>query len=413
MGGGLAFGSLAAVAAAYTAMRLLGIGPVGTLVASGVLKDREPLVLADFENRSADSTLGPSLTEAFRVDLSQSPTVRLLDASAIADALQRMERAGGAAFPPTLARELAEREGIKGVVMGQIDPVGKGYVLSASLVGARDGKVLTAVRETAQGDGELLGAIDRLSKKLRERVGESLVSIRENAPLEQVTTGSLVALKKYTEALRLEAEDQPEAAIPLLQEAVAIDTGFAMAYRKLAVIYGNLGGNEAGQVAAATHAFSHRDRLPELEGDLTAGYYHQFVDYDPAKAAAAYRAALAVNPDNLIALNNLAVTMLGTPELGRGREPRGAREPHRPRGLVLREHDAGPGGAGPLRGRGEDADALRGKVAGQPDCCSTSARGWRWRNRTTPRAPACSCSCATRSAQARAGRRARTTSWPW
>ena len=93
---------------------------------------------------------------------------------------------------------------------------------------------------------------------------------------------------------------------------MAIDTGFAMAYRKLAVVYGNLGGNDAGQVAAATHAFSHRDRLPELEGDLTAGYYHQFVDYDPAKAAAAYRAALAVNADNLIALNNLAVTMLAS-----------------------------------------------------------------------------------------------------
>ena len=295
---------------AYTAMRLLGIGPVGTLVASGVLKDREPLLLADFENRSADSTLGPSLTEAFRVDLSQSPTVRLLDASAIADALRRMERPGGATFPPTLARELAEREGIKAVVIGQIDPVGKGYVLSASLVSAGDGQRAHGGPRDRQGDGELLGAIDRLSKKLRERVGESLVSIRENAPLEQVTTGSLAALKKYTEALRLEEEDQPEAAIPLLQEAVAIDTGFAMAYRKLAVIYGNLGGNEAGQVAAATHAFSHRDRLPELEGDLTAGYYHQFVDYDPAKAAAAYRAALAIDPDNLVALNNLAVTML-------------------------------------------------------------------------------------------------------
>jgi tetratricopeptide (TPR) repeat protein/TolB-like protein len=310
LGGGLAFGGLAVVAAAYTAMRLLGIGPVGTLVASGVLKDREPLVLADFENRSADSTLGPSLTEAFRVDLSQSPTVRLLDPSGIADALQRMERSAGVAFPATLARELAEREGIKAVVTGQIDPVGKGYVLSASLVGASDGKVLTAVRETAQSDGELLGAIDRLSKKLRERVGESLVSIRENAPLQQVTTGSLVALKKYTEALRLEEEDQPEAAISLLQEAVAIDTGFAMAYRKLAVILGNIGGNDAGQVAAATRAFSHRDRLPELEGDLTAGYYYQFANYDPAKAGAAYRAALAIDPDNLVALNNLAVTLL-------------------------------------------------------------------------------------------------------
>jgi eukaryotic-like serine/threonine-protein kinase len=309
VGGAAAFAVLGAVAAVYTAMRLLGIGPVGTLVASGVLKDREPLVLADFENRSADSTLGPSLTEAFRVDLSQSPTIRLLDASGVADALQRMERSGGANLPAPLARELAEREGIKGVVTGQIDPVGKGYVLSASLIGSADGRVLTAVRETAADEGQLLGAIDQLSKKLRERVGESLVSIRENPPLEQVTTGSLPALRRYSEALRLEENDKSEAAIPLLQEAVALDTGFAMAYRKLAVILGNMGGDEAGQVAAATRAYSHRDRLPELEADLTTGYYHQFVEYDPARAIAAYQAALGVDPDNTVALNNLSVAL--------------------------------------------------------------------------------------------------------
>jgi tetratricopeptide (TPR) repeat protein len=186
--------------------------------------------------------------------------------------------------------------------------VGKGYVLAASLVSAGDGSVLTAVRETARDDGELLGAIDRLSRKLRERVGESLVSIRGNPSLDQVTTGSLPALRKYSAALRLEEEDKSEAAIPLLQEAVALDTGFAMAYRKLAVIMGNLG-HEAERTAAATHAYAHRDRLPELESDLTIGYYHQFVDYDPPKVVAAYRAALSVDPDNLVALNNLAVAL--------------------------------------------------------------------------------------------------------
>jgi len=313
LGGGLAFCGLAVVAGAYTAMRLLGIGPVGTLVASGVLKDREPLVLADFENRTADSTLGPSLTEAFRVDLSQSPTIRLLDASSIADALRRMERTESGTLPVPLARELAEREGIKGVVTGRIAPVGKGYVLSANLIGAADGHELTAVRESAENDGQLLDAISRLSKKLRERVGESLVSIRETAPLQQVTTASLPALRRYSEALRLEEDDKQEAAIAALREAVALDTGFAMAYRKLAVLIGNTGSDDEAQLAAATRAFAHRDRLPELEGDLAAGYYYQWVAYDSAATVSAYRAALNLDPDNLPAMNNLAV------ELGRRR----------------------------------------------------------------------------------------------
>ncbi len=306
-GGGAAFAGLAVVAAGYTAMRLLGIGPVGTLVASGVLDDRELLLLADFENRAPDSTLGPSLTEAFRVDLSQSPTLRLLDAQGVADALGRMQRPAGVTLTPALAREIAEREGVKAVVTGQVDPVGEGFVLSASLVTAADGRTLTAVRESAEDQAALLRAIDRLSGKLRERIGESLTSIRSNAGLEQVTTGSLEALRKYTEALRLEEQNRSEEAIPLLEEAVALDTGFAMAWRKLAVVLGNSEASYARQVAAATAAYRHRDRLPALERDLAAGYYHAYVDYDPARVIAAYRSALASDPDNLVSLNNLAV----------------------------------------------------------------------------------------------------------
>ena len=125
LGGGVAFAALGVTAAVYMAMRLLGIGPVGTLVASGVLKERQPILLAEFVNRAADSTLGPTLTEAFRVDIAQSPTVKLVDAQSLAAALQRMQRPAGTSITSALAREIAEREGIKAIVTGQIDPVGR------------------------------------------------------------------------------------------------------------------------------------------------------------------------------------------------------------------------------------------------------------------------------------------------
>jgi tetratricopeptide (TPR) repeat protein len=308
-GGGLAFAGLGVIAAAYMAMRVLGIGPVGTLVASGVLEEREPLILADFENRSPDSTLGQSLTEALRVDLSQSPTLRLVDPQAVTDALRRMERPATATLSSSLAREIAQRQGVKAVVAGQVDPVGHGYVLSARLLGAADGRVLTAVRESADDQTQLLPAIDRLSKKLRERIGESLTTIRANPALEQVTTGSLEALRQYTAALRLEEDDRVEEAIPLLEEAVALDSGFAMAWRKLAVLLGNTDRSRTREYTAATRAYRHRDRLTEVERNLAIGYYHFVVEADPPRQAAAYRAVLGIDPDNLIALNNLSIIL--------------------------------------------------------------------------------------------------------
>jgi eukaryotic-like serine/threonine-protein kinase len=310
LGGVLAFFGLSIVAGGYTAMRLLGIGPVGTLLASGVLKEREQLLLADFENHTADTTLGPSLTEAMRVDLSQSPTVRVMDQQAVRDALQRMQRPGGARLDSRLAREVGEREGIKAVVTGQVDPVGGGYLLTASLTSVADGRALAAVRETAESSAELLKALDRLSGKLRERIGESLVTIRANPPLEQVTTGSLGALRKYSEAMRLSDLGRQEEAVPLLEEAVAIDTGFAMAYRKLAAVLGNVGGSNVRVADAATRAYAHRERLPEVERDLAVAYYYTSVDFNSPKVISAYRSALAIDPDNTIALNNLAMHLI-------------------------------------------------------------------------------------------------------
>ena len=48
----------AVAAVVYTAMRLLGIGPVGTLVASGVLNERERLVRRRFREPDPDASLG-------------------------------------------------------------------------------------------------------------------------------------------------------------------------------------------------------------------------------------------------------------------------------------------------------------------------------------------------------------------
>ncbi|MEP7066577.1 MAG: protein kinase [Gemmatimonadota bacterium] len=311
-GGGLAFGTLIVIVIGYTVMRALGIGSIGTLQAKGIIKDRQPILLAQFDNRASDSTLGPTLTEALRVDLSQSSTVKLMNAEAVSDGLKRMQKPANTPMTATLGRELAQREGVPAVVAGEIDAVGKSYLVSAKIVSASTGEVLAAVRESAANDAELIPALDRLSRALRERIGESLVSIRADEPLAHVTTESLDALKKYTEAVHLADLDDYDRAIALLQEATALDTGFAMAWRKLAAVLGNTSSSTERVIDATTRAFRHRDRLPELERQATIAYYYGLVDFDEDKMEAAYRTMLAIDPNNDIALNNLGLALYQT-----------------------------------------------------------------------------------------------------
>jgi tetratricopeptide (TPR) repeat protein len=309
-GGVLAFAALGVVTVAYTAMRLLGIGPVGTLVASGRLSEKDRLVVADFENRTPDSSLAASITEAFRIDLGQSSVIRILSTAEISDALTRMQRDPSTPVTSALAREIAAREGAKAVVAGEISPLGKSFVLSARILSAEDGSELVALRETAADDAGIVAALDKLSGRVRERIGESLKTIRGGQRLDEVTTASLEALRLYSEAARLSDQGFPEQAIPMLQRAIALDSGFAMAWRKLAVALGNSRASEEQIVAATTRAYQHRDRLPEIERQLTAAYYYSAVDVDPAKEEAAYRQVLAIRPDNSVAVNNLSLRLL-------------------------------------------------------------------------------------------------------
>jgi tetratricopeptide (TPR) repeat protein len=311
MGGGiLAFAGLVVGAAAFMGLRAAGVGPFATLVSAGVLSSKDKLVLADFENRTSDSTLGQSVTEALRIDLARSTMVRLIERQDIAAALRRMQRDGATPLNADVAQEVAAREGAKALIAGEIAPLGVGFVLSARVVSADDGRTLLAERESAADASQLIAAVDKLSRKVREGIGESLKSIRVGEPLEEVSTASLEALRKFSQAERMADQSRYAEAKVLLQDAVALDSNFAMAWRKLGVVLGNTGEDAAREVAAIERAYEIRDRLPERERLQTVAYYHFNVDQDLGGAIQAYEAILEHWPEDVNALNNLSIAYI-------------------------------------------------------------------------------------------------------
>ncbi len=311
IGGVLAFAALGAVVATYWLMWVAGVGPVGSLVAQGALEEAEPVILAAFENGTSDPLLGDLVTSTLRIDLVESPVIQLLEPLAVQAVLQRMGRDPSELVRADLAREIAVREGLKAVIEGEVQAVGSEYLLTATIRAAENGRPLAAFRVRAEDEGSVVEAIDELSQDIRERAGESLRSIRAGVPLENVTTSSLQALRKFTEAEGLTRQGDHSGALTLLEEVIQEDPDFAMAHRRIAVIHYNTTLDPARLIEASTRAYELRDRLTDRERYLAEAGYYTVVLGDREATIQAYRSVLRSHPDDPTALNNLANEYIG------------------------------------------------------------------------------------------------------
>jgi DNA-binding SARP family transcriptional activator len=303
-------------AASVAAVLLLGVVVVSirlvaerkkepSLLDAGAIGPRDRLLIADFTETGGDTALAVAITEAFRVDFSESPNVRVMTPRQVRGALERMERSAELAVNDSLAREMALREGVKAFVVGRVSNIAGHWALNVELVGAESGEVLAAVRETAVDSTGLIGAVDRASEALRHRLGESLRDLRAMPPLAQKVTASLPALRKLTEASRLGYAGERARALPLLQEAIALDSSFASAHLGLAHLYDAL--DEPGRAAESFgRALAHLDRLPFRDRQfLVATRAYGREEWDTAIEA--YTRYLERYPSDVPALNNLAL----------------------------------------------------------------------------------------------------------
>jgi tetratricopeptide (TPR) repeat protein len=302
------FGAVAALLSlgvAYGLTAGLGMGPFTAFLAPDVLGENDRVVLADFATQTVDSTLAYAVTDAFRVDLSQSGVVELAGRAVVTAALGRMERRPGAHLDFETAREVARREGVKAVVDGEINAVGAGFVLSARLVGAESGEELLALRETAPGEDAVIPAIERLSRRLREQMGESMESIRETPPLSRVRTASLEALMRVTAGYRATTTEGRGQCVPLATEAIAIDSLFATAFMLRGVCHSNMGTHPSQTYADYRKALELRDRLTDHHRAVMEQLYYGFTgEYE--KAIEAIEAYMGLYPEDDGHLNNLS-----------------------------------------------------------------------------------------------------------
>jgi eukaryotic-like serine/threonine-protein kinase len=295
-------------AVAFAAGVVIGLAMGGWLFLSRkahALTDKDTIVLADFANRTGDSVFDGTLRQGLAVQLEQSPFLSLISDDRIRQTLQLMDKPPDTKLTPQTARDLCQRVGSKAYIGGSITNLGTHYVIGLDAVNCATDDSLTEEQVEAAGKEKVLDALDRAATNLRERLGESLKTVQQHdAPLQQVTTTSVDALKAYSEA---ETKPEPIAGLPFLKRAVELDPSFAAAYHEMGRAYLSVGENGlAGHYFRK--AFDLRDRMSEREKYLVAGDYYTWVTGELEKANNTYEQWAAAyprdsNPHGSLALN--------------------------------------------------------------------------------------------------------------
>lgn len=224
--------------AALMLQTLLAIGLVSGLWYASrsepaiAFSQRDWVVLADINNLATDDTLNLPLEQGLRIALEQSRYLNVMSSDQVDAALELLGHSDAPQLTRELAIDVALREGARAVVVPSLEKRNSQWRFILDLVDPVSGRSVRSghVQITADGQEQLLEAIDESVRTMRANLGEDAAQITSSEPLPQVSTSSLPALRAYALAEKAIGQRDYATATELYAAALEADPGFALAH---------------------------------------------------------------------------------------------------------------------------------------------------------------------------------------
>jgi hypothetical protein len=137
-----------------------------------------------------------TLKQALAIQLEQSPFLNVLSERRVGSTLKMMDRPADQRLTHDVAREVCLRSNSKALLEGSISRVGSHYLIGLKALNCQTSDTLASAQTEIANQDKVLKQLGQAGDELREKLGESLISLRRfNKPLDLVTTESLEALK--------------------------------------------------------------------------------------------------------------------------------------------------------------------------------------------------------------------------
>ncbi len=275
------------------------------------VSDKPTLAVVYFENNTGDESLDhwrKALCELMFADLTQSKHIRVLSSDRLLDVLNDLGQDDARSLSSTVLKQVADRGGSSHILRGSYTRAGEQFRIDAILQEAATMESVGSDRIEGTGEASFLDMVDELTRKVKAHFELSEQEIAEDIDedVAQITTSSPEAMKHYIEGRKYHLANVYEKSIEEMEKAVALDPGFAMAYRSMAMAYSNIGfiprSNEIMK-----KALDLADRLPAKERYFIQADFLSNSEKTVLESIEAYKNLLELYPDDSSARHNLAV----------------------------------------------------------------------------------------------------------
>jgi len=269
------------------------------------------LAVLYFKNNTGDASLDEwrtALPTLIISDLYQSRYLDVVSDTRIYGALRELNLLEARAYAPEDLKRVAEKTYATHILEGALTRAGTSFRINTTLEDAVTGKVLSA--ESVQGEGEASfhAMVDELGRKIKAglRLTSSEIASDIDLDVGRITSASPEAYKLYAQGRVYHMDRKYRESVALMEKAVAIDPGFAMAYRSLGTAYGNLGFRARAE-DYRQKAMALVDRVSVRERGLIEGSYYMRSEKTYGQAIDAIRKVVELYPDDPVANNQLGL----------------------------------------------------------------------------------------------------------
>jgi len=271
------------------------------------LTERDTVLITDFVNTTGEPVFDGTLRQALAVHLGQTPFLNLFPEERVRETLRFMGRSPDDRITRDVGREICERQGLKAMLIGSIASLGSHYVITLEALNPRSGDPIAREQIEADSKEKVLSALGTAASNLRQKLGESLSSIKKyDMSIEQATTSSLEALKAYAMGNEERSKGRARESLALYKRAIDLDPNFAMAYARVGVFYVNQEQLETAK-QYVQKAYDLRDRVSERERLYITEKYYNYITGEIDKSIETLKTWVRLYPNDFIPHNNLAL----------------------------------------------------------------------------------------------------------